>query len=85
MVEALTEDHFNDVISNSVAIITAAIAVHTIAWYTDPLGAILISIVIVTRWCWIINDQIKKIVGYTAPQSYIDQVYIGFSFLSSAE
>jgi len=37
-------------------------------------GAILISLVIIYRWVDIINEQVKKIVGHTAPQDYIEKV-----------
>jgi hypothetical protein len=62
------------VISNTVAIVTAAVAFHTPAWWVDPVGAILISLVIVYRWVEIIHEQIKKIVGYTAPPEFIEEV-----------
>jgi divalent metal cation (Fe/Co/Zn/Cd) transporter len=73
-IEALAEDHFNDVISNIGALITAAIAVHTPYWWSDPIGAIVMSIVIVIRWLYIIHDQVRKIVGYTAPPEFINEV-----------
>jgi divalent metal cation (Fe/Co/Zn/Cd) transporter len=73
-VAALAEDHFNDVLSNSAAIITASIAFNTIAWWVDPVGAILISLVIIYRWGEIIHEQVKKIVGHTAPPEFIQQV-----------
>ena len=44
------------------------------AWYVDPAGAILISLVIIYRWVFIISEQVKKIVGHTAPPEFIDQV-----------
>lgn len=34
---ALAEDHLNDVFSNTVAVATAAVAVHTPAWWVDPV------------------------------------------------
>jgi cation diffusion facilitator family transporter len=74
MLEALAEDHFNDVLSNSAAMVTAAVAFNTIAWWVDPAGAIFISIVIIGRWIGIMSEQVKKIVGHTAPQDFIDQV-----------
>eukprot|EP01032_Pedospumella_encystans_P012246 gene12246-14181_t len=73
-VTALAEDHFNDVLSNTAALITASIAFHTPYWWMDPLGAILISLVIIYRWVDIINEQVKKIVGHTAPQDYIEMI-----------
>jgi len=73
-IAALAEDHFNDVISNSTAIATVLIAFHTVAWWVDPSGAILISLVIIYRWIGIISEQVKKIVGHTAPPEYIEQI-----------
>lgn len=74
-IHALAEDHLNDVMSNSFAVAAAAIAynVHS-AWWVDPFGAILISVVIIYRWYDIISEQIKKIVGHTAPPEFIEMV-----------
>lgn len=78
---ALTEDHFNDVLSNGFAIITAGtFFVHThrknlsdsvvckgIAgkfsrlWWVDPAGAIIFSTVIIGRWFYIVDEQVKKV------------------------
>lgn len=74
MLGALAEDHFNDVISNSAAIATASIAFNTTAWWLDPIGAIVISVVIIGRWGGIMSEQVRKIVGHTAPPEYIQQV-----------
>lgn len=70
-IEALAEDHFNDIISNVAAAITAAIAFHTVAWWVDASGAIVISLVIIYRWSLVMSEQVKKIVGYTAPPEFI--------------
>jgi divalent metal cation (Fe/Co/Zn/Cd) transporter len=75
---ALAEDHFNDVLSNSAAIVTAAIAFNTTGWWVDPVGAILISVVIIFRWVDIIREQTRKIVGHTAPPEFIEEVSFGF-------
>lgn len=72
MVSALAEDHLNDVGSNTAAIACLAIAVHTAAWWADPVGAILISAIIVYRWLDIIQDQTDKMVGKTAEDEFID-------------
>jgi divalent metal cation (Fe/Co/Zn/Cd) transporter len=74
MLVALAEDHFNDILSNSGAIITASIAYNTTAWWLDPGGAILISIIIISRWVWIITDQVKKVLGRTAPPDFIIKI-----------
>ena len=74
-VNALAEDHFNDVFSNSFAIAAAAIAYNfNEIWWCDPIAAIVISLVIIYRWFAIISEQVKKIVGFTAPPEFISMV-----------
>lgn len=70
-IEALAEDHFNDILSNVAAAVTAAIAFHTVAWWVDATGAIVISLLIIYRWSLVMSEQVKKIVGYTAPPEFI--------------
>ena len=75
LLEALAEDHFNDVISNTTAICTLAIALGVRgAWWVDAAGAIGISVVIIVRWMYIGGEQVKKIVGHTAPPAFVLQV-----------
>lgn len=75
ILEALAEDHINDVFSNLAAIITVLVAANiSYLWWFDPAGAILISLVIIYRWMGIIWEQVKKIVGHTAPREFIAQV-----------
>lgn len=74
IIDALAEDHLNDVWSNAVAIATAAIATHTTLWWFDPFGAILISVVIIYRWYHVIWEQVKKIAGHTAPKEFIEEI-----------
>jgi divalent metal cation (Fe/Co/Zn/Cd) transporter len=50
----------------------------------DPLGAILISLVIIYRWGNIMSEQVKKIVGHTAPPDFIIKV-VHYSRLDSKE
>ena len=58
--DALAEDHLNDVMSNAVAIMTAVLATrHRSVWWVDPVGAILISGIIMYRWYDVILDQVK--------------------------
>lgn len=74
IVDALAEDHVNDVWSNAAAIVGVTIAYNTEAWYVDQAMAILITVLIILRWVRIMQEQIKKIVGFTAPQEFIDLV-----------
>ncbi|CAD5115370.1 DgyrCDS4349 [Dimorphilus gyrociliatus] len=63
--QALAEDHRNDTLSNSVALICGYIGYKW--WsYTDPIGAILISFYIIVSWSITGNEQIKMLTGHTA-------------------
>jgi len=75
MLAALTEDHLNDVMSNAVAIIAIVICMEVKnSWWVDPSGAVLISLVITWRWYVIIKEQVKKIVGLKAEETFIDEI-----------
>ena len=73
---ALAEDHINDVASNLVAIATAAVATYRpeTLWWADPMGGILISVYIVIAWSRITVNQIRKIIGETAPEDVLSQI-----------
>jgi cation diffusion facilitator family transporter len=58
---ALAEDHMNDVVSNSVALATAFIAVYSKGgWWVDPVGAIVISIAIIYRWIFVMRYMLTE-------------------------
>ncbi|KAK9817796.1 hypothetical protein WJX72_002302 [[Myrmecia] bisecta] len=72
---ALAEDHLNDVMSNLGAIATVTLAFRwRKGWWIDPVGAILIALVIIWRWTCMTYQQVKKVVGSAAPASFIEQV-----------
>ena len=73
--EALAEDHLNDVWSNTGAVITGAIAgTHPVVWWLDPTGGIVISVVIILRWLHLSWEQVKQVTGHTAPPEFIELV-----------
>jgi cation diffusion facilitator family transporter len=77
-VKALAEDHLNDVMSNSVAVVCLSIAAEQKSdpnlWWFDALGAVLISGVIIYRWYEEGSEQVEKIVGRSAPPEFISDV-----------
>lgn len=50
-VQVLWEDHRNDLLVNGFGIFTNA-AGAKVAWFIDPLGAIIISLVLIGSWSW---------------------------------
>ena len=72
---ALAEDHFNDVVSNSGAIATAAAAArYPKMWYIDPIGGGVIALYIIVSWYHVARTHIDKIVGRSAPRAFLDEV-----------
>ena len=63
--EALAQDHRNDVISNTGAIICAYIAAHW-WWPADSVGAVGIGILIMTTWIKTGFEHIRMMTGYRA-------------------
>lgn len=74
--EALAEDHINDVFSNIGTVVTASVAFEIGSlWWMDAISAIVISLIIVYRWTLMIFDQVRKLVGYEAPQEFVEKVF----------
>jgi len=61
---ALTEDHRNDVLSNSTALIAVCVAsqFHRAVW-ADPVGGLLISLYIIYSWYTIGIEESNKLIG----------------------
>jgi divalent metal cation (Fe/Co/Zn/Cd) transporter len=58
----LLQDHLNDIMSNTGAIITAVAAGHVPnGFWIDPAGAIAISLYIVARWLAIAKQQVESL------------------------
>jgi divalent metal cation (Fe/Co/Zn/Cd) transporter len=57
-VEAIAQDHMNDVVCSSVGLCAAIIAAfESAAWFTDSIGGILISVYIFSRWATVCYGQ----------------------------
>lgn len=92
IMEALAEDHLNDVWSNAAAIVGGALAARfPVIWWLDGASAIGISVLIIMRWmrvrssaaasapqpdarAQVIYDQMRKVMGHTAPPEFIEKV-----------
>lgn len=71
--QVMAQDHRNDCISNTGAIIFAYIGAHF--WiYADPIGAIVISIYIAVSWFLTCKEQIAVLSGKSAPPDLINRV-----------
>lgn len=72
-IQALAQDHRNDVLSNTVALVCGVIG--TQLWnYADPIGAIVISLYIMGSWFTTGWEQIKMLTGHTARPDFLKKI-----------
>jgi divalent metal cation (Fe/Co/Zn/Cd) transporter len=73
--EAVAQDHFNDILSNAVAAVALLLALRDPRlWYLDPVGAVLISLYIIYSWYQTGREQIEHLTGRSAPADFIDEL-----------
>ncbi len=73
--EAIAQDHLNDILSNSVAVAALCLArVENKVWFLDPLGALLISLYILWSWYHTGKEEIEKIAGKAAGREFVDKL-----------
>lgn len=74
-VEAVAQDHLNDVLSNSAALVAAAATqIAPPLWLCDPCGAVLISIYIIYSWAMTGMEQLDLVIGKVADPDFLDLV-----------
>ena len=72
---ALAEDHMNDILSNCMALVTAAIASNIPkVWWVDSAGGAAISLYIIVRWYLVAKEHVDKLVGKGADESFIQTI-----------
>lgn len=72
-VQALCEDHRNDLLSNSMSLVTVLLAQYAL-WWSDPLGGILISCLIIRNWVVHVLEHCDKLLGKAANRDIINVV-----------
>jgi len=69
-VQAYAQDHRNDVVTNSIGL-TAALIGDRMYFWVDPFGAILLAIYIVINWSQTALENIRSMVGMSAPPDFL--------------
>mmetsp|Transcript_20443 Transcript_20443/g.54778 ORF Transcript_20443/g.54778 Transcript_20443/m.54778 type:complete len:374 (-) Transcript_20443:112-1233(-) len=73
--EAIKTDNWNDIVSNSAALISAVVTrCSAKLWLSDPIGAIVISLYIICAWLVTVKEQIEMVVGKTASSEFLAEV-----------
>ncbi|XP_050233896.1 metal tolerance protein 10 isoform X3 [Mercurialis annua] len=70
IVRTYAQDHFFDVITNSVGLVTAVLAVRYY-WWIDPTGAIIIAVYTISTWARTVLENVRSLIGRTAPPEFL--------------
>ncbi|XP_052208710.1 metal tolerance protein 10-like [Diospyros lotus] len=70
IVRAYAQDHLFDVITNSVGLVTAVLAVKY-SWWIDPTGAIIIALYTMGTWAKTVVENVQSLIGRTAPPDFL--------------
>nr|UYD62625.1 metal tolerance protein 10 [Sedum plumbizincicola] len=70
IVRTYAQDHFFDVITNSVGVVTAVLAIHFF-WWIDPTGAIMIALYTIRTWAKTVMENVRSLIGRTAPPDFL--------------
>ncbi|XVE99001.1 hypothetical protein REPUB_Repub03eG0158200 [Reevesia pubescens] len=70
IIRAYAQDHLFDVITNSIGLATAVLAIH-FRWWIDPTGAIIIAIYTMGTWARTVIENVWSLIGRTAPPDFL--------------
>ncbi|CAB4478090.1 uncharacterized protein OCT59_007319 [Rhizophagus irregularis] len=69
----LAMDHRNDLFVNSIGLAMSLLSRH-IKWWMDPVGAIVVALLILRSWTSTAYEQIQLIVGKSADSGFLNRV-----------
>jgi cation diffusion facilitator family transporter len=70
IVRAYAQDHLFDVVTNSIGLATAVLAVK-FYWWIDPTGAILIALYTIATWARTVLENVHSLIGRSAPPDFL--------------
>ncbi|GKV29475.1 hypothetical protein SLEP1_g38404 [Rubroshorea leprosula] len=70
IIRAYAQDHFFDVVTNSVGLATADLAIH-FRWWIDPTGAIIIALYTISTWARTVLENVGSLIGRSAPPDFL--------------
>ncbi|KAF9432351.1 hypothetical protein BGZ76_010932 [Entomortierella beljakovae] len=68
----LAQDHRNDLIVNGFGLFASLLSRY--CWWLDPVGAIIVALIILRSWVWTAYEQIQLIVGKTADPAFLKKL-----------
>ncbi|KAL9231218.1 hypothetical protein vseg_006473 [Gypsophila vaccaria] len=73
IVRAYALDHLFDVVTNSIGLATAVLAIHFF-WWIDPTGAIIIAVYTTSTWARTVVQNVQSLIGRGAPGEYLTKL-----------
>ncbi|PON33941.1 Cation efflux protein [Parasponia andersonii] len=70
IVQAYAQDHYFDVVTNSVGLAAAVLAVRYF-WWIDPTGALIIAVYTMNTWARTVIENVWSLIGRTAPPDFL--------------
>jgi Co/Zn/Cd efflux system component len=66
-------DHRNDIVVNAFGLAMSIVG-SRVVWYLDPIGAILIGVLILVSWAANAFEHVWLLVGKSAPKEYLSKL-----------
>ncbi|GJP43260.1 hypothetical protein CLOM_g2743 [Closterium sp. NIES-68] len=73
IVMTYAQDHFFDVVTNSVGL-GAAVLAGALAWWIDPVGAILLALYTMVNWGRTVLENVNSLTGRSAPPEFLQKI-----------
>ncbi|MBH0219788.1 hypothetical protein GH793_16550, partial [Listeria monocytogenes] len=73
IIKAYAQDHFFDVITNSIGLIAALMAAYISDWM-DPVGAIILALYTIRTWSLTVLENVNSLVGKSAAPEYLQKL-----------
>ncbi|XP_073266803.1 metal tolerance protein 11 isoform X3 [Populus alba] len=73
IVKAYAQDHFFDVITNTIGLVAALLANYLEAWM-DPVGAIVLALYTIRTWSMTVLENVNSLVGKSATPDYLQKL-----------
>ncbi|XP_047974803.1 metal tolerance protein 4-like [Salvia hispanica] len=73
IVRAYAEDHYFDVVTNVVGLVSAVLG-DKFVWWIDPAGALALAIYTITNWSGTVLENAVSLVGQSAPPDVLQKL-----------
>uniref|UniRef100_A0A8I7B3R1 Cation efflux protein cytoplasmic domain-containing protein n=1 Tax=Hordeum vulgare subsp. vulgare TaxID=112509 RepID=A0A8I7B3R1_HORVV len=73
IVKAYAQDHFFDVITNTIGLVAALLANYFEGWI-DPVGAIILAVYTIRTWSMTVLENVHSLVGQSASPEFLQKL-----------